>query len=180
MWVSFRRRNIPVLRNSLARCNARHLRIKHLVQFILVDPVCNNALTNRAALLCRALRRVNRLCSSTVSGTANMSRHGSTLCSPTVDKLLCRSLFSERSHVGNLRQTLQRKRGDSQEGGKPQVVYPLVRLPRVAAIPRCGSRQSSPPGQGEPPARFGHTGQPVPPFPYRLFGLHRATILPAY
>ena len=93
MWVSFRRRNIPVLRNSLARCNARHLRIKHLVQFILVDPVCNNALTNRAALLCRALRRVNRLCSSTVSGTANMSRHGSTLCSPTVEKILCRSPF---------------------------------------------------------------------------------------
>ena len=111
---------MTVLRNSLARCNARHLRIKRLVQFIFADPVCNNALTNRAALLCRALRRVNRLCSSTVSGTANMSRHGSTLCSPTVEKLLCRSLFSERSHVGNLRQTLQGKRGDSQEGGKPQ------------------------------------------------------------
>ena len=58
-------------RKSLARCNARHLRIKHLVQFILVDPVCNNALTNRAALLCRALRRVARLCSSTVADTAN-------------------------------------------------------------------------------------------------------------
>ena len=84
---------MTVLRNSLARCNARHLRIKHLIQFILVDPVCNNALTNRAALLCRALRRVNRLCSSTVSGTANMSRHGSTLCSPTVEKILCRSPF---------------------------------------------------------------------------------------
>ena len=151
MWVSFRRRNIPVLRNSLARCNARHLRIKHLVQFILVDPVCNNALTNRAALLCRALRRVNRLCSSTVSGTANMSRHGSTLCSPTVDKLLCRSLFSERSHVGNLRQTLQRKRGDSQEGGKPQVVYPLVRPPRAAAtFPHAAACEILCRGYGKP------------------------------
>ena len=149
MWVSFRRRNIPVLRNSLARCNARHLRIKHLVQFILVDPVCNNALTNRAALLCRALRRVNRLCSSTVSGTANMSRHGSTLCSPTVDKLLCRSLFSERSHVGNLRQTLQRKRGDSQEGGNLGV-YPLAFAP--------GRREPFPPSaDGEIPARTEHT-----------------------
>ena len=137
------RRGMTVPRNSLTRYTARHLRIKHLVQFILVDPVCNNALTNRAALLCRALRRVNRLCSSTVSGTANMSRHGSTLCSPTVDKLLCRSLFSERSHVGNLRQTLQRKRGDSQEGGKPQVVYPLVRPRGVSARPRSAGLKKS-------------------------------------
>ena len=88
-----RRRNMTVLRNSLARCNARHLRIKRLVQFILVDPVCNNALTNRAALLCRALRRVARMCSRTVSGTAYRFRHGSTLCSPTVEKILCRSPF---------------------------------------------------------------------------------------
>ena len=120
---------MTVLRNSLARCNARHLRIKRLVQFIFADPIYHNALTNCAALSCCALRRVARMCSSTVSGTANMSRHGSTLCSPTVEKLLCRSLFSERSHVGNLRQTLQGKRGDSQEGGKPQVVYPLVPPP---------------------------------------------------
>ena len=39
------------------------------------------------------LRRVNRLCSRTVSDTANMSRHGSTLCSPTEEKILCRSPF---------------------------------------------------------------------------------------
>ena len=45
---------IAVPRNSLARCNARHLRIKHLVQFILVGAVYHNALTNCAALLCRA------------------------------------------------------------------------------------------------------------------------------
>ena len=120
---------MTVLRNSLARCNARHLRIKRLVQFIFADPIYHHALTNCAALSCRALRRVARMCSRTVSGTAYRFRHGSTLCSPTVEKLLCRSLFSERSHVGNLRQTLQGKRGDSQEGGKPQVVYPLVPLP---------------------------------------------------
>ena len=48
------RRNIPVLRNSLARCNTRHLRIKRLVQFTFADPVYNNVLKNRAALLCRA------------------------------------------------------------------------------------------------------------------------------
>ena len=43
-----------MLRNSLARCNTRHLRIKRLVQFTFADPVYNNVLKNRAALLCRA------------------------------------------------------------------------------------------------------------------------------
>ncbi|PVY45286.1 hypothetical protein C7386_1132 [Agathobaculum butyriciproducens] len=32
------------------------------------------------------------MCSSNLSDTANMSRHGSTLCSPTAEKILCRSL----------------------------------------------------------------------------------------
>ncbi len=49
-----RKRNIPVLRNSLTRYTARHLRIRHLVQFILVGAVYNNALTSCAALSCRA------------------------------------------------------------------------------------------------------------------------------
>ena len=41
-----------------------------------------------------------------------MSRHGSTLCSPTVEKILCRSPISQRSHVVNLRQTLPKGSGD--------------------------------------------------------------------
>ena len=44
------RRDITVSRNSLARCNARHLRIKHSVPFISVGPVYHNALTCCAAL----------------------------------------------------------------------------------------------------------------------------------
>ena len=51
--VHLRRRDITVSRNSLACCNARHLRIRRLVQFIFAETVRNNALTNRAALLCR-------------------------------------------------------------------------------------------------------------------------------
>ena len=74
MWVHLRRRDIPVSRKSLARCNARHLRIKRLVQFILVGAVYHNALTNCAALLCRAQRRFSDLCSSNVSDTANRLR----------------------------------------------------------------------------------------------------------
>ena len=33
------------------------------------------------------------MCSRTVSGTAYRFRHGSTLCSPTIEKILCRSPF---------------------------------------------------------------------------------------
>ena len=132
---------MTVLRNSLARCNARHLRIKRLVQFIFADPIYHHALTNCAALSCRALRRVARMCSRTVSGTAYRFRHGSTLCSPTVEKLLCRSLFSERSHVGNLRQTLQGK-GVIHKRVETVGVYPLVRPRGVSALPAAGRGKS--------------------------------------
>ena len=40
---------------------------RYLGRFIFAGPVCNNALTNRAARLCRTQRRVNLMCSSTLS-----------------------------------------------------------------------------------------------------------------
>ena len=124
-----------MLRNSLARCNARHLRIKRLVQFIFADPIYHNALTNCAALSCRALRRVARMCSRTVSGTAYRFRHGSTLCSPTVEKILCRSPISERSPVSGLRQAKKQR-----ETGVKRVetagVYPLARRRGCGEPPR--------------------------------------------
>ena len=46
----------------------------YLVAFILAGPVYNNALKNRAALLCRALRRLSGLCSRTLSDPANRLR----------------------------------------------------------------------------------------------------------
>ena len=52
--ATLRRRGMTVPRNSLTRYTARHLRIRHLVQFICVGPVSNNALKNCAALSCRA------------------------------------------------------------------------------------------------------------------------------
>ena len=67
MWFYLRRRGITVPRNSWARYHARHLRIRRLIQFIFAGAVCYNALTNRAALLCRTQRRVARMCSSTLS-----------------------------------------------------------------------------------------------------------------
>ena len=60
-------RGIAVPRNSLARYDRQHLRIRRSVQFILAGAVRYNVPRICAALLCRALRRVNRLCSSTLS-----------------------------------------------------------------------------------------------------------------
>ena len=89
----------------------------YLVAFILVGPVYHNALTDCAALSCRALRRVNHMCSRTVSDTANMSRQGSTLCSPAVEKILCRSPIFAAVTCRQSAPDSSRERGDSQEGG---------------------------------------------------------------
>ena len=113
------RRDITVSRNSLARCNARHLRIKHSVPFISVGPVYHNALTCCAALSCRTLRKENHLCSSTVSDTANMRIHERSQAVSAEEKILCRFPFSQRSHVGNLRQTIPKETGRKSEGWKP-------------------------------------------------------------
>ena len=93
------------------------------------------------------LLEVADLCSRTLSDTANMSRHGSTLCSPTVEKPLCRSPISQRSHVGNLRQTIQGKGRSSKRKGNR-------RCPFLFA-PRGGCRNVLPSADGEsPPLRF--------------------------
>ena len=98
-------------------------------------------------------------------------------------------LFSQRSHVGNLRQTLQGK-GVIHKRVETAGVYPLMlprrvpqfpaasaaiprgecrnpprRMPQSpaasAAVPRCATAHSSP-RNGEPFTRFGHTGKSVP------------------
>ena len=136
-----RRRNIPVLRNSLTRYTARHLRIKCLVQFIFAGPVYNNALKNRAALLCRTCADKPTCVAERYLALRTGRKMGGHIGPPLRKKKSSAvSLISQRSHVGNLRQTLQGKRGDSQEGGKPQVVYPLVRPRGVSALPRRGTR----------------------------------------
>ena len=114
------------------------------------------------------LLEVADLCSSTLSDTANMSRHGSTLCSPTVEKLLCRSLFSQRSHVGNLRQTLKGK-GRFTRGWKPQVST-LLCPRRVGALPAEVQRKTSRPLGANTLTQFASPGQPVPK--NRLRGSH--------
>ena len=73
------------------------------------------------------LLRVNRLCSKTVSGTANrLKKHGRRNPLPFP--------FSQRSHVGNLRQTIQGK-GVIHKRVETAGVYPLVRPRGVSANP---------------------------------------------
>ena len=103
-----------------------------------------------------------------------MSGHGSTLCSPTVEKLLCRSPISQRSHVGNLRQTLKGK-GRKSEGGNRRCL-PSCAPARRQRTPCRGSAKNFPPVRGEhayavrvprsagaekPPARFAFPRLPL-------------------
>ena len=119
------------------------------------------------------LRRVARMCSRTVSGTAYRFRHGSTLCSPTVEKILCRSPISKRSHVGNLRQIRKQGKGRSSKrkgnrrcpflfaSRRPQTANPPLRFSgkhparqgrtrlRQFAYPAGSVQEKVPPGLGE-------------------------------
>ena len=92
---------------------------RRLVQFIFVGAVYHNALTNCAVLLSprgpslalRAihlvprLRRVADMCSSKVSVNCEY------FTKQTQEYPDCRSPISERSHIGNLRQTLPKGSG---------------------------------------------------------------------
>ena len=106
------------------------------------------------------LRRLSGLCSRTVSGTAYSFRHGSTLCSPTEEKILCRSPFSQRSHVGNLRQTSQGK-GVIHKRVETAGVYPLVRPRGVSALPAEVQRKTPRPSGANTLTQFVCPSQPV-------------------
>ena len=86
------------------------------------------------------LRRVNHLCSRTVSGTANrLKKHGRKNPLPFP--------FSQRSHVGNLRQTIQGK-GVIHKRVETAGVYPLVRPRGVSAVAAAQPPQFSQPKIG--------------------------------
>ena len=91
------------------------------------------------------LRKLTHMCSRTISGTAYRFRHGSTLCSPTVEKILCRSLFSKRSHIGNLRQIRKQGKGRSSKRKENR------RLSFLFA-PAAGRGTFPPSADGESPA----------------------------
>ena len=106
------------------------------------------------------------MCSSTLSDTANMSRHGSTLCSPTVEKILCRSPFRS-GHMSAICARLSPK----EVGVKRVETLVSTLLPRRGARRIPARRQrNSPLGFSEKdcrpegantPARFKYPAQPV-------------------
>ena len=90
------------------------------------------------------LRKLTHMCSRTISGTAYRFRHGSTLCSPTVEKILCRSLFSKRSHIGNLRQIRKQGKGrSSKRKGNRRCPFLFCPSRRCGNLPRSAERNSS-------------------------------------
>ena len=103
------------------------------------------SLALRAIHLVPRLRKLTHMCSRTISGTAYRFRHGSTLCSPTVEKILCRSLFSKRSHIGNLRQIRKQGKGRSPKRKENR------RLSFLFA-PAAGAATFPPSADGESPA----------------------------
>ena len=99
------------------------------------------------------LLRVNRLCSRTVSGTANrLKKHGRRNPLPFP--------FSQRSHVGNLRQTIQGK-GVIHKRVETAGVYPLVRPRGVSALPAEVQRKPPRPLGANTLTQFARPAQPV-------------------
>ena len=115
MWVHLRRRNMTVLRNSLTRCTVPHLRIRCLVQFIFAETVCSNTLSNCAALSCRAcLDEITCVAEHYLTLRTGCSR-GRTpkVVRPQQRKNPLPYSFSQRSHIGNLRQIRKQGKGRS-------------------------------------------------------------------
>ena len=136
--AALRRRGITVPRNSLTRCTARHLRFRRLVQFILAGPVSNNALKNCAARLCRTCAD-SPICVAVryLTLRTGFERHGRKNPLPFS--------FSERSHIGNLRQIRKQGKGRSskRKGNR--------RCPFLFA-PAAGRGTLPPSADGESPA----------------------------
>ena len=133
-------RDIPVSRNSLTRYTGRHLRIRRLVQFILAGAVYNNALKNRAALLCRA-------CEDFPVCVAEWHLTLRTGCERHGRKDPLPYSFSKRSHIGNLRQIRKQGKGRSSKRKENRRLSFLFALPRGAA-------RSRRPQTANPPLRF--------------------------
>ena len=125
-------------RNSLTRCTARHLRFRRLVQFILAGPVSNNALKNCAARLCRTCAD-SPICVAVryLTLRTGFERHGRKNPLPFS--------FSERSHVGNLRQIRKQGKGRSSKRKENR------RLSFLFA-PAAGRGTFPPSADGESPA----------------------------
>ena len=110
------------------------------------------------------------MCSSTLYDTANMSRHGSTLCSPTEEKILCRSPFrSDRRSLVCVRLSNKGKVGvqrGRKTAGCPSFL-PQRRVPRRSRRPQTANPLAEPqrktprPERANPLTQFEYPAQPV-------------------
>ena len=110
------------------------------------------------------------MCSSTLYDTANMSRHGSTLCSPTEEKILCRSPFrSDRRSLVCVRLSNKGKVGvqrGRKTAGCPSFL-PQRRVPRRSRRPQTANHLAEPqrktprPERANPLTQFEYPTQPV-------------------
>ena len=93
------------------------------------------------------LRRLSGLCSSTLSVNCEQ------VTKNTEEKILCRSLFSKRSHIGNLRQIRKQGKGRSPKR-KGNRRCPFLFAPAVgtASSPPRGAARSRRPQTANPPA----------------------------
>ena len=153
-----RRRDIPVSRNSLTCYTGRHLRIRRLILFIFAGAVYDNALTNCAALLCRALRRVNRLCSRTVSDPANrlLKRTDSEGSSSVAEKKSSAVPLFRSGHMLAICAGLSSKGKAGVQRGRTTADCPSF-LPTAVGTtspPRRAPRHSRRPQTANPPLRF--------------------------
>ena len=158
-------------RNSLTRCTARHLRFRRLVQFILAGPVSNNALKNCAARLCRTCAD-SPICVAVryLTLRTGFERHGRKNPLPFS--------FSERSHIGNLRQIRKQGKGrSSKRKENRRLSFLFAPTVGTASSPPRGAARSRRPQTANPPAevqrktsrplgantltQFARPGQPV-------------------
>ncbi len=110
------------------------------------------------------LRRVNRMCSRTVSDTANRLRKTRKKKSSAVP------LISERSHIGNLRQIKKQGKGRSSKRKEnrrlsflfaPAAGAATSRRPQTANPPAEVQRKTPRPSGTNTLTQFAHPGQPV-------------------
>ena len=100
------------------------------------------------------------MCSRMVSDTANMSRHGSTLCSPTEEKILCRSPFRS-GHMSAICARLSKGKGRFTRGWKPQVSTLLCARAASAHSPAEVQRKTFRPSGANTLTQFEYPAQPV-------------------
>ena len=95
--AALRRRDIPVSRNSLTCYTGRHLRIRRLILFVFAGAVYHNALTNCAALLCRACEDFPVCVAEHYLTLRTSCSRGRTpkVVRPQQRKILCRTLIFE-------------------------------------------------------------------------------------